>query len=872
MDYYRLVLKRFLTLWVVGVVLAGCGSSGIDFVTADGSSTGAMNPQLFGRALLDRPANGATAELTDLSGNPLGFQAKVDETGNFRIPVVRDALPEEFRVRVLLHSDSDWDLPIIANHRIGEQAAYPNILTTAAALYRERNSVSQAEAESWVRLTFNIPDDAHIGWGVDESTRSDFRHSTFLAQALANGGVSSFLNARLDNREVVGQSIEDADEPSIPSQVGASIIANIGADAILDASSALLGLIGQSLGLNIGNSTSVQDVSNQLSEIQNDIGDLERQLAADFEVLSKLSEAQSLINSYLTLTTSLQPVLTGIQAQTENLVTVSASADITNAPFNPDQAVEDLLAGLASYGAEADLDQMETALLGRNQTASLLRLYSQLVAINVGVPPIDPAGSTPVAWANTPVLTNLLIQDAIYPIVEFYGQQQILALNLVVENANASLNQATVEDARETAADFQVALAEQLQYARLALPSDLYFANPGAAYESGTETPKNATIYYSQLQAKTAAYRDIGYRQSGPALYTVYSDGAQQFRTECASFQAPAYGSGWQLTTLNQLRQLRALALQADPNSAVGGLTKLGFTLTSDFEDNPYLWYYDPNSSDINGTVYTEGQNLTIQIRENDPVKRFDFATGDTYGYNPPDMADLFRSEYAYLELRPQNFNGDSTPFKKVVACGLRPAKPPELTLTSDEKGPKITAEFNTDIVNEYCVWQSSNFRQLEVRSLGEDSGRLIWHPSDEPLTAQTITVSYQGMDADTGQVKTLQSTITVQPPDPAPTRTLTGILLSPSNSILLNSSTNTPFKAVAFYDDNTIEDVSQKVSWSLELPDGSPYPSGKATINGSIPGILVFTGPILGDSTGVVKATLNGIVGETQLLVATPF
>ena len=127
-------------------------------------------------------------------------------------------------------------------------------------------------------------------------------------------------------------------------------------------------------------------------------------------------------------------------------------------------------------------------------------------------------------------------------------------------------------------------------------------------------------------------------------------------------------------------------------------------------------------------------------------------------------------------------------------------------------------------------------------------------------------------MDDDTGQVKTLQSTITVQPPDPAPTRTLTGILLSPSNSILLNSSTNTPFKAVAFYDDNTIEDVSQKVSWSLELPDGSPYPSGKATINGSIPGILVFTGPILGDSTVVVKATLNGIVGETQLLVATPF
>ena len=125
-------------------------------------------------------------------------------------------------------------------------------------------------------------------------------------------------------------------------------------------------------------------------------------------------------------------------------------------------------------------------------------------------------------------------------------------------------------------------------------------------------------------------------------------------------------------------------------------------------------------------------------------------------------------------------------------------------------------------------------------------------------------------MDAGSGAGKVLTQTITVPVPSPSPSRELTSIVIKPSNLILLDISQNTPFKAIGYYDDRSIADLTSQVTWSLELPNGFEYPRLEATINGSIPGVLIFFTSVVTDPNFTVKATLDGVVGTTQVEAAT--
>lgn len=882
MDYCRLVLRRFLTLWMVGVVLAGCGSSGTS-VSATYPLVAGTNSRLFGRAVLERSAVGATAELTDLNGDSLGYpRAKVDSSGNFRIPIDPTGLPKEFRVRVNPSTDSKWNFPIIANIENYGPATrvYPNLLTTAAALYRERSGGTQEQADSWVRAKFDIPGSVHLGWGVDESTRSHFRHSLFLAQA--SGDPSAYLTSLLNDGDSRAQAASAAEEEKgitdFFSDTGTSIIANIGADSILFVGGKITGAITQALGLNIGDPVSAQTVAGQLTEIEDSLEELGAQLNADFGKLAELTEASALLNTYLTLTSSLQPLLTEYKVQNQNLVTLANEADMNNTPFVPSQALQDLQAGISSFDGQTSLNEMSAALLGNNESASLLRTYLQLLSSLGGTPPENPASPTAAAWADSPFLSNTRTLDPYIPFVEFYAEQQLLALNLLAENANFSLEQSTVEDARKSAADAQYSILEQSQYIRFPQATDLVFCDPGAAFRARTKSPSpktpSGTLFYAQVQGLTEAYGDY---ETYPDLQNnvkVFTDGGTAFLQDLDKFSVPGYPDGWRLPSLDEVQQLRQFALQASPNDAIDGLEKLGFTNVSSLGNSGgEVWYLDTDDQNVDGIAVEDGpgiEDYDNYIDENDPVKVFDFATGETYGYDAQTTYDhLFYESHCYFMVNYQSFDS-SLGYEQIVAAGFRPTTAPTVELSED--GTQVSATLNGQDVTQYCAWKSSNPNQLEVRSFGDDLGKLYWHPGEGALTSQTITASLLGMDSSTGERKTLQSSLTVQVPDPIPSRTLTGIILTPSNSFLLNSSENTVFTATGLYDDQTLQNISSQVTWSLELPDGSPYPPGKATINGSVPGILVFTGPILGDSLVVIKATLGATVGKTQLQVATPF
>jgi hypothetical protein len=832
---------------------AGCGGTSSPGVRESTGATPFQSRVLFGRVLLDQPPTGAIVQVADLNGEDLGLpDGTVDETGNFYIPIRGAALPEELRIQVSPSPGSPWDLPIVAIVPSG-RAAFCNILTTAAVLYRERHQSSQSAAEAWARRTFEIPEGVPLGSGVDESTRSDFRHADFLERARGRGGPAAHLAALL-------AASDSSFEFGIVSTIAINLVADLGSDAI----GAGTGRIAQALGLNTGNSQEIQEATEDLAEIQAEISQLSSEISADFAQLERelrtVAEAAADLLLYQQLTTSLQPYTIAISNRSLNLLTLSATNPITNSPFIPDSGVTAFLSNLANFDVATALKVISDTLLGQ-EDLGLLQVYRQLDAFRFGVtPPADPT-QQPV-YEQTPVISNTLNFNSYERVFRYYLLHQVLGLNLLVENANASLEPSIIEDSRLTAAQFNTNVPLQAQVAGLPLASDSYLSLTNTVSKQRTRQPlpatPSATIYYTQIQAPFPAYG------APPPV----GDGGLGMVDIADKFEAPGYSGGWQITNLDDINFLRELALQANPTDVLAGLQELGFTAPSGWDGS--IWFIDYENPYIQGI----DPNTFYHVSENDYIKLYNFKTNQTTGYNITDMAPLYYASYPYIFKRYQGYGVDEN-YRNLVAAGFRPTAELSIGLSAD--GSEVQAFLNGDQnVTPFCSFTSSNPGQLELLFTEENSAKLVWHPAAGALTNQTITATLEGMNSD-GIVRTLTASTAVQVPSPAPRRTMTNLVLTPGNKILLDPSEQTVFKATAFFDDRSVENVTNQVtSWSLELPNGQPYPSGEATINGTVPGILIFnTQAFIVDPIVVVKAALdtgNGIVtGQTQLEVSLP-
>ncbi len=861
----------------MAISLAGCGSStgNPDLASDELNLTG--TDIVFGRAILNGPAQGATAQITDLSDISLGFRAvSVDSTGNFRIPVNFDSLPSEFRVAVSLGSDSEWNLPIIANVNgyDGTEAVFCNIPTTISALYQQKKAVSKEQANSFVRQAFQIPSDIEIGWGIDESRRSHFRHSVFLEKAASKGGVAACVSSLVESGPVSPQFGE----------VATAIAVKVATNLALDAIGTVIGTVTQAIGLNVGSPDYVAELGEDLSSIISDVVKLGSAVETDFSNLENIEAARDLFDVAQSLVTELDDPVADIQAQTVNLADVAREASITNSPFTQSSSTQSKLATIAAYDAQVDLRLLSNVLLGKTESPSLLKIYRELLAFELGVPPLDLSNpSAARVWASSPVLSNPLLFDPYENFFNYYIQHQLMGLNLLVENANAALDQGTIEEAQSTSAGFQRDFVEEAEFLGIPLDSDDYLANPGAAFETRMyqpvpETP-SGTIFCTQIQAPVFAY-DPGSVEivSESVVFntltlTYESDEAAQFIHQSTLFSFPGYGQGWRLPSLDELTQLRALALQANSTDAVAGLQSLGFSSPSENWDGT-VWYLNLDSNTAQGT-YQKGSLdngiilIDQQVQGTVPVQVFDFSDGTSRGTDATDIfTSLFGQKYPFLLVNYQSFDS-SQGYDQIVAAGFRPTEAPVLSLTSE--GNRVSATFGGVGVNQHCTWISSDSRQLDVVSVGDEAGQLQWHPGVGTLRDQTITASWQGMDPSSGRSRHLSASIAVPVPTPVPTRSLERIVLSPSNTILPDSSTNTLFEAIGFYSDQSIENLSGQVSWSIELPNGFPYPPHEATINGSVPGILIFFTPFITDPVVTVNASFGGVTGSTRVEVAVP-
>lgn len=171
-------------------------------------------------------------------------------------------------------------------------------------------------------------------------------------------------------------------------------------------------------------------------------------------------------------------------------------------------------------------------------------------------------------------------------------------------------------------------------------------------------------------------------------------------------------------------------------------------------------------------------------------------------------------------------------------------------------------------------AWSSSNVTQVDVSNLSGQSGNITYHtatPSGVNITGSLITaVAANGQAVAPATAPTVaQATFSPSqmpnggnPAAPA----LTSILVTPCNR-LYSSAQGTPpvatdsYFATGFYSDNTVQDLTNQVSWSVTTQANG---SGSAQFSAGVPNLLQVPQSV-GTGTVSISASYQGITGLSQ-------
>lgn len=184
-----------------------------------------------------------------------------------------------------------------------------------------------------------------------------------------------------------------------------------------------------------------------------------------------------------------------------------------------------------------------------------------------------------------------------------------------------------------------------------------------------------------------------------------------------------------------------------------------------------------------------------------------------------------------------------------------------------------------------YPVYTSSDTEQLDVLNLPNMQGTLIYHTSaaDASVTAKQYQSAGTGTDGNPIPVQAIEVTVssadlltnvTPTPADPE----LVSILITPQNRLYTSSGEPlTPFDvfsfhyfATGYYSDNTFEDLTMSVTWSVETTNAS---SGEASMQ--VGDTVLLDVPVrLGSANLAITATdpATGISAVSNAATQYPF
>lgn len=136
-------------------------------------------------------------------------------------------------------------------------------------------------------------------------------------------------------------------------------------------------------------------------------------------------------------------------------------------------------------------------------------------------------------------------------------------------------------------------------------------------------------------------------------------------------------------------------------------------------------------------------------------------------------------------------------------------------------------------------AYRSSDRSVLGISNLPGHEGELIWHTQESAQHEIEVGASVLGDSSESFPVEIQQSVSYSLVSEP---RTLEGIVVFPRNRLYLDPSVREQYRAVGFYSDNTVSDLSRDVTWVVRNPQG--FDVEGARFASSTPGALILENP----------------------------
>lgn len=642
--------------------------------------------------------------------------------------------------------------------------------------------------------------------------------------------------------------------------------------------------IADALNLNYGTTRMLEVIQDQLIQVLSLLADLSTQISQD-----NLQQANNDLATQLGFIDTVMIPLRNANGGTDGLggtpgVGEVSGTDLNNpgTPYSLPPDVTTLLNALSTFITQSSLDTIQKLMLGTGGTTNILTSSRDAVNSKLGLISNTVDGHAP--FRNNDILAQMLES------YQYYSNYQLMACYAIGENAHVT--SANPSSDMQSAAQTLTNAVNSLKQQRGQLPQylasgDVIVDMQGGLmwyrYIQSSASPDNALSQANAFQLNVAngvTYTDWHY--ATPSELTLLQDRARLVATNLRDGGVAHDGSDSSYGNYGYSAQgLRALGFQGDDGNSINVDS-----------DGDFLCY-DPGyvHTIVGDNYWQEGQGKFQFNHEHTPflVETSSYegqyflvrtigqpCLNETTGENSQDYHFAWsvpqNGEYAYLGYLLQMNQGQ-------VAAGVnnlaeilsvfRITVGGSFTLGNGSTGDSYslpqrnydgpytsnlhggtTADFSGDVnLNELIAFSSGNPAKVGIGV----NAKLFWH-NDASSLAANIPFTASALNT-LGQTISGSGTLVV---NPTPVRSLRAIQIFGRNKrydMTATTANNDLYYCLAYYDDNTVQDVTASTIWSVALQGGGT-PSA-AHFSSSSPNELVVSNAAT--ETLTITATFQG-------------
>lgn len=890
-------------LLLLSLVSGGCGSDSTtsgNFAPQDVGPLVTTPSTLTGKVSLGNSFAGAEVSLVGLNNQVLA-QTTSDSTGNFQFPNYLG--PANFRVVAKVGANQFFGTEV-RNYQGGGRYVVINVPTSiVSAFLAGHPGADPAEVDAKVHRLFNLPAEKSLEYGIEESVRAPFSHCAFFAAAAAAGGWDAYrtrLLTDLENSTPPGTShlltraraalsLSGLD-PALAAHINAlrntgrirlglrsfsarpvpDMAALILGDAITRPNTPQPGVsprivdtvidqvrdvvwthIADALNLNYGTTTKLDNIQESLNLVLDILNELESELSQGYltlltgQIQLEVSDIQTYTGTlaFPSVTSQLPnvntPYATALGAFFAELVAINVVSDsatihsqlpsiVASArnSFTGDLGMmDDGTCGYVPLRTNAILDYLQQELAYYTQVQ---QLAGNIVGEAAHVKNVNPYSELASAQNNAIVIANQ-IKDEIGLLPPYLPSDEIVVdvqTGLMwywelqaadsVSGANAAASNFTKEYGGRTYDDWHLAQANELNTLQ----------NRGRFVASGL---RNTDV---EVDGSSTDYGDYGHTAQG--LGARVADASGNY-------------ADLLFTRLDQFTDNDADVLQAEwtYDDPVFGDSHWDLNNTGSLDRNTTYQFnhsYTP-STDSDHVPYLIVRHLTTPV-----VK---YTENDNYGY-PWATSTMTAGEVKYfgniasigsVVLSNQTQLGATINWLVNIGGSFK------MGSTSNSASYSLSTQaptgsnqtLNNGVPNELQELVSFTRPDSQQGLLTVlPNGKVLWHVTSS--TSQTASITAAARSAQ-NLLRQVTSSVTASAP---PARTLLQVQLFPRNRIYTvpvgNPTATEQYSALAFYSDNTVQDVTSTATFTLTDSNHNPVDPTKAFFSSSGNGLLEVT------------------------------